>query len=67
VSFIRVRRADKGLPQDEFDVAFARYEADPKRYTVVDREPVAEPRPVEYVQARPVAKKSGGTTQKGRA
>jgi hypothetical protein len=65
--FIRVKPADKGQPQHEFDIAVVRYEADPKKYTVVDREPVAEPRQVKYVQASPVAKKSGGSTEKGRA
>lgn len=65
--FIRVKSADKELPQHEFDVAVERYEADKKKYTVVDREPVAEPRPVTYVQESPGTKKSGGSTQKGRA
>lgn len=47
MGFIRVR-ARTG-PRHEFDISEAQYNRDRKKFTVLDRKPVGEPRPVKYV------------------
>ena len=67
MAFVRVRTAGLGDPLHEFDVPERELRSRPEKYRVVDPEPVAESRPVLYVQASvPVARKSGGNTKKGR-
>lgn len=52
MGFIRVRSA-KG-PAHEFDVSEAAYNRNRGAFKVIDRKPVAVPRPAVYVQAMPV-------------
>lgn len=47
--FIRVKSAVESDPQHEFDVAVSEFEANRRRYTVVDDQPVADARPPRYV------------------
>lgn len=44
--FIRVRQAQG--PKHEFDINTAAYERDKRAYVVIDKQPVAFPRPAEY-------------------
>lgn len=52
MGFIRVRQA-KG-PAHEFDIPVAAFERRKRAYRVIDKQPVAVPRPAEY-KATPVA------------
>lgn len=51
MGFIRVRQV-RG-PAHEFDISEAAYRSNPGGYKVLDKTPVAKPRPVKHVQAEP--------------
>lgn len=55
MGFVRVRSANG--PAHEFDVSEEAVAADPDVFVVLDKKPVAVPRPVKYVAAvKPAAK-----------
>lgn len=60
--FVRVRSAKRGDPKHEFYVSEVEARVRSELYDVLDKTPVASPRPVKYV-----VKKSGGTTEEGEA
>lgn len=47
--FVRVKSAVKSDPQHEFDVSEVELRAHPKKYAVVDKNPVVDVRPATYV------------------
>lgn len=53
MAFMRVRQAVG--PAHEFDVAVATYDRNPDAYVVVDKTPVASPRPMRRVVEKPKA------------
>lgn len=62
--FVRVKSAVKTDPQHEYDVSVDEYEANKSDYTLLDGDPVPEPREPLYVTApakKPTRKKPGET------
>lgn len=62
MGFIRVRQA-KG-PAHEFDISEAAYAQRKRAYVVVDKTPVAAPRPAKYAPAK--AKSAAAVAKEGK-
>lgn len=61
MGFIRVRQAEG--PAHEFDIPEAAYARDKGAYVVVDKRPVASPRPAKY-KTTPVVKAAAQSAEK---